>query len=203
MRYFYGVLLVLFLIVAGVVSTKPAAAPLPSAVVKVLVEGGKGTGVHIGNGYVLTATHVSQGSPVRLALTDGTEVAAETLWENKSYDIALLRTSAKMQAAPLACRTATVGERVTAHGNPLILDFVSSDGKVAGVAREFGPWKEVLPVDMTIVMGMSGGPTFDIHGNVVGINVGVLVAPMGFGASLTGFGAIVPSSVVCALMGRT
>lgn len=202
MRYFLAALAALALIFAGVAYTKPAAAPLPTSIVKVLVGQGHGSGVHIGGGYVLTAAHVTQGKEVKLRLTDGSEIAAEVLWENKTYDVALLRTEAKLAASPLACRTAAVGERLTAHGNPLSFEFVSADGKVSGAAREFGHWKRVLPVDMTIVMGMSGGGVMDAHGNVVGISVGVMVASlMGF-PSLTGFGAVVPSSVICNLMGK-
>lgn len=202
MRYLLAALVALALLITGLSYTVPAPAPLPSAIVKVLVGEGHGSGVHIGDGYILTAAHVTQGKTVKLRLTDGTEIEAETLWENRAYDVALLRTQARVAVAPLACRTAALGERLTAHGNPMVLEFVSADGKVAGAAREFGPWKSVLPVDMTIVMGMSGGPVLDANGNVVGISVGVLLGNlMGF-PSLTGFGAIVPSSAVCTLMGR-
>lgn len=203
MRYLIAALAALALLVAGLNYTVPAPAPLPSAIVKVLVGQGHGSGVHIGDGYILTAAHVTQGRAVKLKLTDGTEIAAETLWENKAYDVALLRTSAKMRKANLVCRTAEYGETLRALGNPMVLEFVTSEGKVAGAVREFGPWKSVLPVDMTIVMGMSGGPVLDSSDRVVGISVGVLLGNlMGF-PSLTGFGAIVPSSAICGLMGRT
>lgn len=175
MRYLIAALAALALLVACLSYTATAPAPLPSAIVKVLVGQGHGSGVHIGNGYVLTAAHVTQGKSVKLKLTDGTEVAAETLWENRAYDIALLRTEARMDVAPLVCRTAATGEHLTAYGNPMVLEFVSADGKVAGGVREFGPWKSVLPVDMTIVMGMSGGAVLDRQGNVAGIAVGVLL----------------------------
>lgn len=203
MRYLIWILALAAFVAAGVYSTTPAAAPLPSSIVKVLVGDGHGSGVHIGNGYIVTAAHVTQEQSVKLKLTDGTEVEAETLWENRAYDVALVRTEARLQASPLSCETAKTGANIRAFGNPMAMEFLEAAGRVAGAAREFGPWKSVLPVDMTIVMGMSGGPTLDEGGRVVGINVGVMVASLGGFPSLTGFGAIVPSSVVCDLMGRT
>lgn len=203
MRYFLAALAALALIFAGVAYTKPAAAPLPSAIVKVLVGQGHGSGVHIGGGYVLTAAHVTQGKEVKLRLTDGSEIAAEVLWENKAHDVALLRTEAKLRKANLVCRTAEYGEKLRALGNPLGLEFITTEGRVAGAPRELGPWRVVLPVDMTIIMGMSGGGIFDQGGNVVGIAVGVMIGNLGMIPSLTGLGAIVPSSAICDLMGRT
>lgn len=202
MRHIVSLVAAVAIILFGVYATTPAAAPIPASVVKVLVGDGHGSGVHIGNGYIITAAHVTQGKPVKLKLTDGTEIAAETLWENRNYDVALVRTSARLAASPLSCDTAPTGARLRALGNPMGLEFLESVGRVAGGPREFGPWKSVLPVDMTIVMGMSGGPVFATDGRVIGISVGVLVAHLGFVPSLTGFGAIVPSSVVCALLGR-
>lgn len=170
---------------------------LPGSTVKVVLENGHGSGVHIGNGYVLTAAHVLRGEPA-LKLDDGTEHPATVLWQNKEYDIALLRTEATMQSSSLACTALYDGQSVIARGNPSQLEFVSSAGRVVGAPRAVGPWKAAAPVDMTIVMGMSGGPTLDAAGRVVGINVGVLSAR----GSLTGFGFIVPGSAVCELLGE-
>lgn len=177
-----------------------------SHTVKIVVPGGHGSGVHIGNGYIVTAAHVlGDTGSVKLKSSAGDTQSGSVLWANKTYDIALVRAErpARLAAAKLACRDATVGETVTAEGNPATLEFVTAYGAVAGAPREMGPWKSAFVVDGTIVMGMSGGGVFDAKGNVVGIAVGVMSVPVGFGASLTGFGAVVPSSVVCALLART
>ena len=180
------------------------APPLASSVVKVLPGKGHGSGVHIGNGYILTAAHVVDGAKsLKIRTSDGKDRDATVLWSSKEYDIAAIRTAeAGIAVSNLDCRTAEAGEVIRASGNPIVLEFVDSYGKVAGKPRLLGPWKSVLITDITTVPGMSGGPTFDANGNVVGITVGVMTLPSGFSASLTGFGAMVPSSTVCGLLGR-
>jgi S1-C subfamily serine protease len=176
-----------------------------SDVVKVMLEGGHGSGVHIGDGYILTAAHVvGANKEVTLKSSMGDVQKGAVLWANTDYDVALVRAErpARLGSATLSCRTAAVGEVVEARGNPLMVEFVSAYGHVAGEPRAVGAWKYVLVTDSTTVPGMSGGPVYDKAGDVVGITVGVMAVPMGFGASLTGFGTVVPSSTVCMLMGR-
>lgn len=59
-----------------------------------------------------------------------------------------------------------------------------------------------MPVDLSLLMGMSGGPIYDEFGNAVGVTVGFMTAPMGFARSWTDFGVIVSGEVVCNLMAR-
>lgn len=176
-----------------------------SDVVKVMLESGHGSGVHIGDGYILTAAHVvGVNKEVTLKSSVGDIQKGAVLWANTTYDVALVRAERKgrLAAAHLSCRTAGVGENVEARGNPLMVEFVSAYGHVAGEPRALGAWKSVLVIDSTTVPGMSGGPVYDDAGDVVGITVGVMAVPLGFGASLSGFGTVVPSSVACMLMGR-
>ncbi|MEZ2132445.1 MULTISPECIES: S1C family serine protease [unclassified Sinorhizobium] len=175
-----------------------------AAAVLIKLESGHGSGVHIGNGFVLTASHVADGSKAfKLQTVDGKTKDAEVLWTNKQYDISLLRTDpAGLPAATLKCEYAHDGEAIQAVGNPLSLEFVSAFGRIAGGNRSLGPWKSVLVTDITTVPGQSGGGVFDADGNLIGITVGVLNAQVGLGVSLTGFGAIVPSQAICDLMGR-
>lgn len=202
MRFIVAAFAAMIALLFGAYAYTPAPPALPGSTVKIVMEQGHGSGVHIGNGYVVTAAHVVVDKVPRIKLDDGSEQDAVVLWANKAHDIALLRTASTMSASSLDCRVAANGEYVTAEGNPTVFEFVSSAGRIAGVERAFGPWVRVLPVDMTIVMGMSGGPVFAADGRVVGISVGVLVAPVGFAASLTGFGAVVPSAAVCELLAR-
>lgn len=178
------------------------------SVVMVSLEGDHGSGVHIGNGFIITAAHVAgDAKEVGIKRQVGEDLKAEVLWVNKAYDIALLRTSGKLAGqAALDCAQPKIGDEIQAAGNPLNLEFVSSFGRIAGTARAAEPWREVVITDVTTVMGASGGPLFGKDGRVVGIVVGVMPAPIkngdGYTPSLTGFGTAVPASVVCLLLGR-
>lgn len=205
-RVFLAMLSVAALIVVAFFSLS-AKAPPPetlSAVVKVKLPGGHGSGVSIGNGYVLTASHVvGTEKTVTLKLSDGSIQPATVMWSSKEYDIALLRTSPdRIGAARLECRVASEGETIISIGNPLALEFVSAYGKIAGSPREVGPWKSAYITDITTIMGQSGGPVFDADGDLIGITVGVMAAPMGLGGSFVGFGFVVPSQSVCSLLAR-
>lgn len=185
----------------GFAKAKPAGSTLKV----VMAAGGHGSGVHIGDRFVLTAAHVvTSADSVTLKADDGSVRSAEVLWINKKFDVALLRYARdeNIASSPLACRAALVGEMLKASGNPGQLEFVSTTGKVAGSAREVGPWASVMVFDGTVAPGMSGGPLFDRYGNVVALTVGLLAVPMGFVSAPMPISYIVPSSVVCDLMAR-
>jgi serine protease Do len=189
-----------------------AGTPLPdlaSYSVKLNTPTGHGSGTHIGGGYILTAAHVVAGRTSVVVQTNiGRQRYAKVLWINTETDLALLLTSPQgMASANLSCRTAHAGEPIRADGNPLNIDFVSSSGKISGDAREIASGRLAYVTDMTTVMGMSGGGTFDRNGDLIGITSAVAIAPLQTGPaawtpSLTGFGMAVPSFVACRLMGR-
>lgn len=196
MRHVAAFLAIVAALLFGVYT--PTATSLPGSVVKIVLPKGHGSGVHIGDGYVITAAHVvGVATGVTVKLDDSTEQPAEVLWANKAYDVALIRTADTMRSAPLQCRTPSLGEHLSASGNPLGFEFINTEGRVAGAARHVGTWKLVVPVDMTIIMGMSGGPVFDARGNVVGISIGVALVQLGISPSLTGIGFIVPGKTIC------
>jgi len=176
----------------------PALPPVALAGASVLIEagGGTGSGVHIGNGYILTANHVIDGATtIAVKTDDGRSLTPELMWSNKAYDIALLRLDPDgISSRDLRCTDPLRGDSVWSLGNPLGLRFVAFYGHVSGSARPIGEWALVLPLDLTIAPGNSGGPLIDTAGRVVGIVV----------ASMRGvpIGAAVPSSAVCRLMGR-
>jgi len=173
--------------------------------VKVLIGGGHGSGTHIGNGYIVTAAHVTDGAKgIKVKGDTGLIVDAELLWQNTAYDVALLRIKEvdRFSASPMSCRSPDVGEEVTAKGNPLALEFITTKGRIAGSVRQVGPWKTVVVVDLTIVQGNSGGGLFDKDGNLVGVNVGLMVSHVGLSPSLVPVTYAVPASTVCYLMAR-
>lgn len=189
--------------VGGVATYQPPD-PAPS-VVKLQLEQGHGSAVHIGGGYFVTAAHVTGGNAEIDYLTfDGDTGVVMTLWENTDYDIALVYDpDTKATAVDIDCRDPVKGERISFTGNPLNMNFLTSWGETAGNPVKIdGFWENVYPVDGTIINGMSGGGAFDSGGDLIGINVGVMQRPMGFVAAPIGFGFIVPASDICFLMGR-
>lgn len=163
-------------------------------------EEGTGSGVHIGHGYVLTAAHVGTMKGLTAKDDTGKVHKLTLLWANTDYDVALMRMddAASVAAAPLSCAPLSIGEHLRAYGNPLDVEYVYALGTVVGAPMKYLVWQSVVPVDMTIVHGMSGGGVVDDSGKVVGITVGVMLD----GYSMVGFGYIVPSQVACTLMGR-
>ena len=188
--------------------TTPVKPVTDAATVRIELPDGLGSGVAIGNGYILSAAHVvGKSKTVDIKLRDGEKGTADVLWTNEAYDIALLRTDVHTLPATISCIQAKVGAQITAVGNPLGMEFITAYGKIAGDARVMGDkWKSAYVTDMTTVMGASGGPVFDDAGFLIGITVGVTSAPLktenGYIPSLVGFGFVVPSTVVCELMGR-
>lgn len=174
-------------------------------IVKVVLASGHGSGVHIGNGLVLTNYHVAgKLTEVTLKSDDGDIQKAEVLWGNEARDVALVLAShpERLATAELSCRDLVNDELLTSYGNPSNIEFITIKGSVAGKARDLGPWKSVVPVDMTIIPGMSGGAVMDKDGKLVGLNVGVMPVQIGMGVSLSGIGYIIPSSTICQLLGR-
>jgi S1-C subfamily serine protease len=189
-------------------STAPAAAPADppkGSVVKIEVSGGHGSGAHIGNGYILTAAHViGTDQTAQVKTDDGRKREASVLWVNTKYDVALIRVfkHQDIAVAPLNCRIPKVGEALRGYGNPLIIEFMQSWGRVGSKQGKFGSWEEAIVVDMTVAPGMSGGPVLDASGNVVGIIVGLPLMRLGMTPSAVPFTFVVPARTACNLMGR-
>lgn len=189
-------------------TNSPPAPPKASATVKVGIvseEGsGHGSGVHLGNGVLLTAAHVAEaGAQLSVKNDLGAEAKATVLWRSEPYDIALIKAPLKNTArAPLACVEPHVGQQVHAAGNPGAFENVITWGRVAAKpVYDQGVWKIMQPLDITGGPGMSGGPVFDVANQVVGITVAILQAPGLYNRRWFMF--MVPAKAVCDLMGRT
>jgi serine protease Do len=173
-------------------------------------EHGKGAAVHIKNGYFLTAAHVltHNQKTVKLVTSTQTEIEANVLWVSNLYDIALLHSSDNYSSVIsynyIDCRPAIFGEELRFEGNPARLDFITIWGRVAGDYQyAISPrWNRVLPVNTTIVPGMSGGPALDYRGNIRGINVGGLSYNMNFSDTFTNISFIVSAEDICSLLKR-
>lgn len=179
--------------------------PTMDAVVVIMRPNGRGTGFSIGNGLIVTAAHVVDGArTVSIKDTDGNTRMAHVDIVDKATDLAILSTSHRIPAAELDCRLAKVGDAIESIGTPLGLEFITATGRIAGAARKVGG-TNVLVTDIVTVMGQSGGPVFS-GGRVVGVTHAVMIAPLPMEGrlvpSIVGFGYIIPSSDVCALLMR-
>lgn len=168
-----------------------------SAMVKVTVEAGEGSGFYVGNGLVVTAAHVIDGAQtIRIKSQDGTVCEAAAVNVDKEHDVGVARITGDCKlpsTATISCRIPTIGEALEAVGNPLEMEGVRVWGRVAATPRAIGPWGVGVLVDMTSAPGLSGAPVYDRNGEVVGIVVGAKNSAYGI-IALT---VMVPGSVLC------
>jgi S1-C subfamily serine protease len=168
---------------------------------------GHGSGVHIGNGFILTAAHVVDKKDMDFDIKfddQGVAEDVEVMWINTKYDIALLRIvdSTGVESRDLNCVDPAIGDPITVEGNPLGFEFVTSYGHVGSTVQtvywpifsENVAWQAAYAIDADASPGNSGGPVYDANGDIVGIVVGR--AP---GEALRW---AVPASTVCNLLGQ-
>ncbi|HEX8526975.1 Do family serine endopeptidase [Allosphingosinicella sp.] len=143
------------------------------------------------DGYVVTNNHVV--APARdnavveaitVTLHDGTEYEAEVVGRDNVSDLAVLRIRPR-GALPFVrfgdSRQVRVGDWVIAIGNPFTLGGTVTAGIVSALHRNLpggGVYDRFIQTDAPINSGNSGGPMFDLQGNVIGINT-ALVSPTG------------------------
>lgn len=164
----------------------------------VIVSDGKGSGVYLGDGRVLTAAHVTVGNTKVSVVIDGASYAGTVILQDTATDVAMVQVAGNVKApvANISCRTPSVGEQLEAIGNPLDYGVIHTWGRVAGKAMPYGPWASGVFSDMVVGAGMSGGPVFDGHGQVVGIVVA------GTGAKVGSLSFFVPGETICAVLAR-
>ena len=151
---------------------------------------GQGSGFIISaDGFIVTNNHVvsldQQGAAdaVTVRLADGSEYNARIVGRDQESDIAVLKIDAP---APLPfvkfgdSAKARAGDWVIAIGNPFGLGGTVTSGIVSSVNRATGTgaYDHYIQTDASINSGNSGGPMFDMRGNVIGIN-NWIVAPAG------------------------
>ena len=131
------------------------------------------------SGYVVTDDHVvGNADRVIITLQDGAQHPARIIGRDAMTDLALLKIDAERPLPYVTwgdSDTARVGDWVLAIGNPFGLDNTVSSGIISARGRDIhaGPYDDFLQIDAAINRGNSGGPTFDLHGNVIGINTAI------------------------------
>ncbi|MCY3880010.1 MAG: trypsin-like peptidase domain-containing protein [Rhodobacteraceae bacterium] len=137
---------------------------------------GAGAGFIISaDGHIVTNAHVIMGSEkIIVALLDERRFEAELVGSDRSTDIAVLKIEAG-EALPFVSfgnsDALRIGDNVLAVGNPYGLGFSVSSGIVSARGRTLaGPYDDFIQTDAAINSGNSGGPLFDMSGEVVGVN---------------------------------
>lgn len=131
------------------------------------------------DGYVVTNNHVIDGADeILVEFFSGEELPAKVVGTDPNTDIALLKVESEKPLAFVKfgdSDTARVGDWVIAMGNPLGQGFSVSAGIVSARNRALsGTYDDYIQTDAAINRGNSGGPLFNMDGQVVGVNTAIL-----------------------------
>ncbi len=162
------------------------------------------------DGYVVTNSHVitadGQGEVQSITVTmpDGTEYPARLAGRDAASDLAVLKITAP-KPLPFVkfgdSRSARVGDWVLAIGNPFGLGGTVTSGIISAVYRNTGSgsaYDRYLQTDASINRGNSGGPMFDMKGQVIGIN-NAIFSPTG---GSVGIGFAIPAEIAAPIVER-
>ena len=149
------------------------------------------------SGYVVTNNHViAEADEISVILQDDTSLKAKIIGRDPKTDLALLKVESK---TPLPFVTlgdsdqVRVGDWIMAIGNPFGLGGTVTAGIISARSRSInaGPFDDFLQTDAAINRGNSGGPMFNMQGEVIGINTAIF-SPSG---GNVGIGFAVPSAL--------
>ena len=131
------------------------------------------------DGYIVTNNHVIESADeITIEFFSGEELPAEVVGTDPNTDIALLKVESDepLPFVPFGdSDTARVGDWVMAMGNPLGQGFSVSAGIVSARNRELsGTYDDYIQTDAAINRGNSGGPLFNMAGEVIGVNTAIL-----------------------------
>ena len=146
-------------------------------------------------GHIVTNNHVIQDADeVTVILHDETRLDAKVIGRDSKTDIAILKVEPNARLVPVQfgdSDTARVGDWVLAIGNPFGFGGSVTAGIISARGRDIqaGPYDDFLQTDASINPGNSGGPTFNLDGEVVGINTAIF-SPSG---GSVGIGFAIPS----------
>jgi serine protease Do len=147
-------------------------------------------------GYVVTNNHVIDGADeITVILSDTTSLTAKLVGKDDKTDLALLKIESK---TPLTVSKfgdsdkARVGELVMAIGDPFGLGGTVTTGIISARNRDInsGPYDDFIQTDASINRGNSGGPLFNMDGEVIGVN-SAIYSPTG---GSVGIGFAIPSN---------
>ena len=180
-RYFFG-------------SPKQQPQRAPASEIKVAL----GSGFFLSSdGYAVTNDHVVQhGVSFQIATEDGTTYTAKIVGVDLRTDLALLKVDDRndFPYVKLADHEPRIGDWVIAVGNPYGLGGTVTAGIVSALGRRLDTdnYDDFIQIDAPINKGNSGGPSFDVDGDVVGVNTAIF-SPSG---GSVGIGFAIPATTV-------
>src|SRR5512138_232714 len=154
------------------------------------------------SGVVVTNNHViADADEINVILNDGTKIKAELVGVDKKTDLAVLKFKPTKPLTAVKFGDSDklrLGEWVIAIGNPFSLGGSVTAGIVSARNRDIsqGPYDNYIQTDASINRGNSGGPLFNLEGEVVGVNT-LIISPTG---GSIGLGFAVPSKTVAAVV---
>ena len=165
---------------------------------------GQGSGFFISaDGYVVTNNHVvDKSAEVEITTNDGKTYAAKVVGADPRTDIALLKVDGRSDFpwVKFAGAAPRVGDWVLAVGNPFGLGGTVTAGIVSARGRDIGAnvYDDFLQIDAAVNRGNSGGPTFNLAGEVIGVNTAI-VSPSG---GNVGIAFAIPAENVSRIVGE-
>jgi serine protease Do len=152
------------------------------------------------SGIVVTNNHViADADEINVILNDGTKIKADLIGKDKKSDLAVLKFQPPADKKLIAVKFGNsdklrLGEWVIAIGNPFSLGGSVTAGIVSAKNRDInsGPYDSYIQTDAAINRGNSGGPLFNLDGEVVGVNTAI-ISPSG---GSIGIGFAQPSNTV-------
>lgn len=154
------------------------------------------------DGHIVTNNHVVEGATeITVGTSDGETYDARIIGLDPQTDLALLKIEADIDFPFVTLEENPdyrVGDWVVAVGNPFGLGGTATAGIISATGREIGnsTYNDFIQIDAPINSGNSGGPTFDLNGNVVGVNSQIF-SPTG---GNVGIGFAIPSDVAARIV---
>lgn len=155
-------------------------------------------------GIIVTNNHVIDGADkIDVAFTDGTTLPAKLLGRDDKTDIAVLKIETKLPLPFVKLGNSEemrVGDWVMAIGNPFGLGGTVTAGIVSALNRDIhaGNYDDFIQTDAAINRGNSGGPLFNLEGEVIGMNTAI-ISPSG---ESVGIGFATPSSTIAPMVAQ-
>jgi len=154
------------------------------------------------SGVVVTNNHViADADEINVILNDGTKIKAELVGVDKKTDLAVLKFKPTKPLVAVKFGDSDklrLGDWVVAIGNPFSLGGTVTAGIVSAKNRDIssGPYDSYIQTDAAINRGNSGGPLFNLEGDVIGVNT-LIISPSG---GSIGIGFAVPSKTVAGVV---